>query len=49
MSSEALVGFAAGVKIPPGLTDPVLMMSTDGVGTKLEVAASGRALERGRI
>lgn len=31
-------GFAAGVRLPRGLKDPVLMMSTDGVGTKLEVA-----------
>lgn len=31
-------GFAAGVRIPPGYDDPVLMMSTDGVGTKLEIA-----------
>lgn len=31
-------GFAAGVRIPPGYEEPVLMMSTDGVGTKLEIA-----------
>ncbi len=31
-------GFAAGVEIPPGYTRPVLMMSTDGVGTKLDIA-----------
>jgi phosphoribosylformylglycinamidine cyclo-ligase len=36
-------GFAAGVRIPPGYDEPVLMMSTDGVGTKLDVArATGR-------
>ncbi|NND01537.1 MAG: phosphoribosylformylglycinamidine cyclo-ligase [Acidimicrobiia bacterium] len=31
-------GFAAGIKIPAGYREPVLMMSTDGVGTKAEVA-----------
>ena len=31
-------GFASGVTIPPGYREPVLMMSTDGVGTKLELA-----------
>ena len=31
-------GFAAGVRIPPGFEHPVLMMSTDGVGTKIELA-----------
>ena len=31
-------GFASGVRLPDDLQDPVLMMSTDGVGTKLEVA-----------
>lgn len=31
-------GFAAGIEIPDGYHRPVLMMSTDGVGTKLEIA-----------
>lgn len=31
-------GFASGVSVPSGYDDPVLMMSTDGVGTKLEIA-----------
>lgn len=31
-------GFAAGITLPPGFSNPVLMMSTDGVGTKLEIA-----------
>jgi phosphoribosylformylglycinamidine cyclo-ligase len=36
-------GFAAGVEVPAGYQQPVLMMSVDGVGTKLELARrSGR-------
>ncbi len=31
-------GFAAGLRVPPGYVKPVLMMSTDGVGTKAELA-----------
>jgi phosphoribosylformylglycinamidine cyclo-ligase len=31
-------GFAAGIRVPGDLDDPVLMVSTDGVGTKLEIA-----------
>ncbi|NIR41818.1 MAG: phosphoribosylformylglycinamidine cyclo-ligase, partial [Actinobacteria bacterium] len=31
-------GFAAGLRVPEGYSRPVLMMSTDGVGTKAEVA-----------
>lgn len=31
-------GFAAGIPVPPGFRRPVLMMSTDGVGTKAEIA-----------
>ena len=31
-------GFAAGIRIPPGYEKPVLMMATDGVGTKAELA-----------
>lgn len=34
----AFGGFAAGIEIPTGYNQPVLMMSTDGVGTKLEIA-----------
>jgi phosphoribosylformylglycinamidine cyclo-ligase len=34
----AFGGFAAGVEIPPGYDNPVVMMSTDGVGTKLDLA-----------
>ncbi len=36
-------GFAAGVRLPPGYERPVLMLTTDGVGTKAEIARlSGR-------
>lgn len=31
-------GFAAGLRLPAGLDRPVLMLSTDGVGTKLDLA-----------
>jgi phosphoribosylformylglycinamidine cyclo-ligase len=34
----AFGGFAAGLTIPAGYQDPVLMMTTDGVGTKAEIA-----------
>lgn len=33
-------GFAAGVELPGGYRRPVLMLSTDGVGTKLALAAA---------
>ena len=31
-------GFAGGIRLPDGYRQPVLMMSTDGVGTKAEIA-----------
>lgn len=36
----AFGGFAAGIELPAGYTRPVLMLSTDGVGTKLALAAA---------
>jgi len=38
-------GFAAGIRLPAGYSDPVLMMSTDGVGTKAEVARRADRLD----
>jgi phosphoribosylformylglycinamidine cyclo-ligase len=38
-------GFAAGVELPAGYRRPVLMMTTDGVGTKLELARRTRNWE----
>ena len=38
-------GFAAGIRLPAGYEQPVLMMSTDGVGTKAEVARRAGKLD----
>lgn len=38
-------GFAAGIQIPAGFQFPVLMMATDGVGTKVEIARQADMLE----
>ena len=38
-------GFAAGIRLPAGYREPVLMMSTDGVGTKAEIARLAGALD----
>ena len=38
-------GFAAGIQLPPGFQNPVLMMSTDGFGTKAEIARQAGLLE----
>lgn len=38
-------GFAAGIQIPVGFEHPVLMMSTDGVGTKADLARQAGLLE----
>ncbi len=38
-------GFAAGIRLPAGYTRPVLMMSTDGVGTKADLARRAGRLD----
>ncbi len=38
-------GFAAGIRLPAGYTRPVLMMSTDGVGTKADLARQAGRLD----
>lgn len=38
-------GFAAGIQLPAGFENPVLMMSTDGVGTKADLARQSGLLE----
>ncbi|GMQ99049.1 MAG: phosphoribosylformylglycinamidine cyclo-ligase [Acidimicrobiia bacterium] len=38
-------GFAAGLQIPAGFEHPVLMMSTDGVGTKVDIARQAGLFE----
>ncbi|VAV98325.1 Phosphoribosylformylglycinamidine cyclo-ligase, partial [hydrothermal vent metagenome] len=38
-------GFAAGLQIPAGFEQPILMMSTDGIGTKGEIARQAGLLE----
>lgn len=38
-------GFAAGLQIPAGYVTPVLMMATDGVGTKAELARKAGLVE----
>lgn len=38
-------GFAAGIRLPAGYEQPVLMMSTDGVGTKADVARRAGKLD----
>lgn len=41
----AFGGFAGGFTIPPGYRAPLLMMSTDGVGTKLDLAREANRYE----
>jgi phosphoribosylformylglycinamidine cyclo-ligase len=38
-------GFAAGIQLPTGFENPVLMMATDGVGTKAEIARQAGIFE----
>jgi phosphoribosylformylglycinamidine cyclo-ligase len=38
-------GFAAGIQLPAGFDNPVLMMSTDGVGTKADLARQAGLFE----
>jgi phosphoribosylformylglycinamidine cyclo-ligase len=38
-------GFAAGIQVPASYRTPVLMMSTDGVGTKIEIARRSGILD----
>jgi phosphoribosylformylglycinamidine cyclo-ligase len=38
-------GFAAAVRLPPGLREPVLVSATDGVGTKTAIARALRRLD----
>lgn len=38
-------GFAAGLRVPSGYRQPVLMMSADGVGTKIDVAVRAGRLD----
>jgi phosphoribosylformylglycinamidine cyclo-ligase len=38
-------GFAAGIRVPAGVKEPVMMMSTDGVGTKADVARRAGLLD----
>jgi phosphoribosylformylglycinamidine cyclo-ligase len=41
----SLGGFAAAVRVPDGMRDPVLVSSTDGVGTKTVIATSLRRFD----
>lgn len=41
----AFGGFAGGIEMPTGYRNPVLMMSTDGVGTKLDIARRAQSFD----